>query len=443
MGPLIALSTLSVAAWTIPLLRSGRVIPLATLVLAIGTVFGTPFWMIDGPVGISLDRIALVALFGFIAIRWRMGQLSISPLARTDVLVIGLSVWLLLRTFGGDSGNELSHWLTFVAMPLAMYAVTRLVEIRDQDIRWFCNGILGVGTYLGLTAVLEITGFHALVFPRHIVDPETWEFFGRGRGPLLNPTVNGMLMTMAFVVSLLKFIHADRPGKLLYAVTTLTIAAGIYATMTRSVWMGAMLAAGMVGFVYLPRWVRVLGLVVAVLLGGAAATGLKDSLLRLKRDKDVTAADAEKSVHLRPLLAVVAYEMFKDRPIAGHGYRRYETTSIPYHSTGDHDLPLDQVRNYIQHNVFLAILVDTGLIGLSLFVLWLVMITAIGWKLARGREGGLESRMLGLVLIGFLAAYFCNGMFHDVSIMPMVHMVLLFTGGVAVTRFNRSKLGGW
>ena len=218
----------------------------------------------------------------------------------------------------------------------------------------------------------------------------------------------------------------------------------MYATLTRSVWVGALLATGVVAFVYLPRWVRVLGLATTVLFGGAFLSGFGDELLRIKRDKHVAASDSERSVQLRPTLAVVAYEMFKDRPVLGHGYRRYLKTSIPYHTARGYDMPLEEVRGYVQHNVLLAILVDTGLVGLSIFILWLVLVSGIGWQLTRGREFGIESRMLGLLLLCLLVAYLCSGMFHDTSVIPMVHMVLLFIGGLAVTRFSdaqRESLG--
>ena len=51
--------------------------------------------------------------------------------------------------------------------------------------------------------------------------------------------------------------------------------------------------------IHAPRWVRVMGLAAVVMLGGAMALGLKDQLVRLKRDKHLTAADAEKSMQTR------------------------------------------------------------------------------------------------------------------------------------------------
>ena len=72
-----------------------------------------------------------------------------------------------------------------------------------------------------------------------------------------------------------------------------------------------------VGLVHSPRWVRVLGLAATVLLAGAMAMGLKEQLMAFKRDKALSAADAAKSIELRPLLAAVAWEMFKDKPQPG------------------------------------------------------------------------------------------------------------------------------
>jgi O-antigen ligase len=440
MGLLIALFSVSALVWTIPLLRGGRVVPLAMVVVVIGTVFGPFFYTLNGPIQLSLDRIALAALVGFVAVRWRMGQLDLSQPIRTDWLVVALTVWFLFRVVEGNVGEGVSLWLAYVAMPTAIYAVCRSVRVTDRDLRWVMNAFLALGCYLAATGLMEISNFHSLVFPRYIVDPEHWVFLGRARGPLLSPVSNGVLMTIACSVAVLRFIHADRYRKVVYAAATLLLAGGIYATLTRSVWVGAILAVGLIGLVYLPRWVRILGLAASVLAGAAIVSGFSDQLLRLERDKHVKASDSEKSMHLRPVLAVVAYEMFKDRPLAGHGYRRYMDASVSYHSIRGYDMPLEEVRGYVQHNVLLAILVDTGLIGLSVFLLWLTMVSAMGWQLARSPEDGLESQRLGLVLLGLVASYLFNGMFHDVSFMPMIHMVTFFVAGLAVTRYANARV---
>ena len=217
---------------------------------------------------------------------------------------------------------------------------------------------------------------------------------------------------------------------------TLIVLAGLYATLTRSAWMGGIAAIGLVAFIHSARWQRVLALAMVLLVGGASVAGLKDQLVRLKRDKNLTAEDAEKSMKLRPLLAVVSWEMFKDHPIKGHGFGHYFAHNDAYHNDRSYEMPLEQARTYAQHNVFLSLLVDTGLVGFSMFALWLLMLAGIGWKLARQVRDRPESRWVGLLSLGAMIAYFCNGMFQDVLIIPMVHMFLFFIAGVSVTVFQ-------
>jgi len=174
-----------------------------------------------------------------------------------------------------------------------------------------------------------------------------------------------------------------------------------------------------------------------ILLAAGSTLGLKEELLAMKRDKNLPAADAAKSVELRPLLAVVAWEMFKEHPLAGHGFGHYFEHQHRYYNNRSYGLPLEQARDYAQHNVFLSVLVDTGLIGLTMFVAWLCTTAAIGWKLAREVPATTEKRSVGLLVIGIWIIYVCNGMFHDVMIIPMIHMFLFFVLGIGVTTWQR------
>ncbi len=434
---LVALFAVAALVWIVPVVQYGRTIQMASVVLIMGTVFGPLFFAIDGPIQISLDRLLWVAMFGLLLIRWRGGELSIPSLNRMDFLIGGLVGWLLLSTITGgeapDRGTPpMARWIFYMAMPLGMYAVARLSSIKESDLRWIHLSLLSVGLYLAVTAVLEVTGVHAIVFPHYIVDSKDWEFFGRGRGPLMNPSGNAIVMSIALTITALGVVHSTRRMKAFYAILTTVMLAGLYCTLTRSAWMGAIGAMAIVALVHSPRWVRVLGLASVILVGGAAVTGLKDDLLRMKRDKNLTSADAEKSVQLRPLLAIVAWEMFKDKPIAGHGFGHYFAHSEPYHSIRSYGIPLENARPYAQHNVFLAILVDAGLIGLMLFVGFLIMVSASAWQLARDVGRSVLARNTGLIWLGTFAAYFFNGMFQDTTIIPMVNMFLFFTAGLAV-----------
>ncbi len=93
-------------------------------------------------------------------------------------------------------------------------------------------------------------------------------------------------------------------------------------------------------------------------------------------------------------------------------------------------MPLERARGYIPHNVLFSLLAETGLVGLGLFVgaggFW----TRDAWRLWSNAACPLWARQQGLLMLIALAVYFINGMFHDVSVMPMANMTLFFLAGV-------------
>lgn len=441
MGLLVALFALAATVWMVPIIHRGRILNIATIVLLTGTVFGPFFFAIDGPIQISLDRVLWVAMFGLLAVQWRMGNVELPKAIRIDWLVIGLTAYLMVSSMRGGEVprgvTPFARWLFYIAMPFGMYAIARTVPLRKADVRWFFAAVIALGLYLSVTGMLELKGLHWGVFPGYITDPEHWEFYGRGRGPLLNPIANGMLIGIALVATVLAFFRAERRGKLLLAVAGIVLLGGIYATLTRSCWMGAIGAVALLAMIYSPRWVRVLGLASVVLLSGAMAMGLKDQLLALKRDKELSAAEAAKSVELRPLLAVVAYEMFKDQPVIGHGFGHYFEHSPKYHDVRSYKLPLERVRTYHQHNSFLAMVVDGGLVGISMFGGALFWFALTAWDLARRSVHSIDARCIGLLMLGTLVVYTSNAMFHDVIIIPMMQMFLMFIAGLTVSAHQR------
>ena len=441
MELLVVLFSIAAIVWMIPIFHGGRLLRMATVVLLTGTVVGPSFFAFNGPIQFSFDRMLWAAMLALAVIHWRMGNIRTVKMTRVDWMVAGMvGLFLISGTIQGAGTHQdqsFSRWIFYVLMPAGVYVITRLVEIRESDIRWMSRLVLGLCTYLAVTALFEVKGLHALVFPKYILDPTNWEFLGRGRGPLLNPIGNGFVISVGVAICCLNFIKGDRRMKVISAFMAMVLMVGVYATLTRSVWIGAMLGIGVIGFMYSPRWLRVLGLASIVLLVGALSLGLKDQLTALKRDKDVSAADAAKSITLRPLLAIVAWEMFKDKPIAGHGFGRYFENNKPYHDTQAYDVPLKEVKPYLQHNTFLAILVDTGLLGITLFCGFLFSISSIAWSLARERNGKIEVRFIGLLALAVLASYLPNAMFHDMLIIPMVHMFMFFVAGVLVTIHQR------
>lgn len=153
-------------------------------------------------------------------------------------------------------------------------------------------------------------------------------------------------------------------------------------------------------------------------------------LFSFKRDHQVSQAEMEMSAQLRPMFAEVAWLMFQDRPILGCGFGQYSREKTPYLQDAHTERPLTMTRAYMQHNVFLAYLTETVIIGTGLLLALLSMMAVQSWKLWRNEHREWLHRIHGLVMLGLLFVYTINGMFHDVSIIPMSNVMLFFYFGL-------------
>ncbi len=441
MGILLLLIVVAAGVWLIPLVHHSTASAWTLALMILGTVAGPAFYSVAGPVEISIDRLLFVALCVATAVRWRLGWGPLGPINRTDAAVVLLTGWLLVSTQQGDGAprdeSPFGRWLFYVAVPAGLYFIIRTIRPKIADLTLINRGVVAIAIYLAITAVLEAKGLYSLVFPRYIADPKVFEFLGRGRGPLLNPSGNGIVMTIGLAGTLYGvFINRGR-WRMIHLGLTAVILAGIAATLTRSGWLAGGLAIGIGLFFYGPRWLRIWTVAATILIGGMGMMGLKDEILRMKRDKHLTAADAEKSVQLRPLLGIIAMEMAADHPIVGHGYGHYFGAARSYITVRRHGVPLEMARGYHQHNVLLSILVDAGLIGLGLFLAFLGTATSAAWRLAAGDDRDPDERTarrrIGLTGVVTVAAYLFHGMFQDVQIIPMINMYLFFIAGWVVT----------
>lgn len=434
---LLAIGALVACAWTALVLARGGLIGTALLVLLAGSCFGHPFFHIaTGALPLTSDRVLLVILVGQYAVFRRWGWTDSKPLAKVDLLLAALLAVLTVNTlthnFRLDGARPLAMLVIFYLMPVVMYWIARENRWNEQAATWVVGSLAVFGLYLCLTAVAETHGWWSLVFPRYIGSPQFTEFYGRGRGPFLNPVANGIMQSVGLCAALLFWPRINRRGQLFLLASVPLYAWGIYSTLTRSVWMGAALGLLVVVGLTTPRVWRgaVVGTaVVATLLGVVVGW---DSLMTFKRDKGLDAELTAESAKLRPILATVAWHMFLDQPLLGCGFAQYREVIPEYLSDRSTDLPLEKVRPFVQHNVFLALLTETGLVGVGLFVAVLAWWIVDAWQLWCTASAPPWVRQLGLLFLATVGAYLPNGMFHDVSIVAMVNMLLFFLGGTVV-----------
>lgn len=414
-----------------------RLLPVAGFATVVaGSVFSLDFFHVSGgPIPITLDRLLLGGICVLFAVQVLARRETVRRLNGLDLAVLALTAILTYSTVGHDytylDNLPLSRLLFFNLLPLALYFVMRHANMDFPDLRLISIGMVVMGGYLALTAIAETRGFGSLVFPRYIMDPAFSEFFGRGRGPFLNPVSNGVFQVIG-LACLAMWWHRQPSARMRLLIMSLALlmAIGVYSTFTRSVWLGLIVTAGIAFF--LPADRRSKGaMIMAATIGFIALFPVVgEKLISFKRDKNVTVNEMEKSAQLRPLFFTVAMRMVADQPIAGVGFGQYAIAKYPYLQDPKSMQPLAMTKTYMQHNIFLSYVTETGFVGLTALVVMLGVMTRLGWRIWRDPRQAFLHQQFGLLLVVMVANHCVNGMFHDVSIIPMENMLLLFIAAI-------------
>lgn len=435
MTAIIVIAGLAGLVWGVWLLVRGGLLAGGLMVLLAGSCFGFPFFSLPtGPVPLTADRFLWAVLMAMFAVSRARGWAEARPMGKSEWLLAAFLGVLFVSTFTHDwhsHRNQPVAWLLFFyLMPLGMYWVARQTPLTETASRAMFACLAVFGLYLACTAIAEARQLWWLVYPRYIASRDYAEFFGRGRGPLLNPAGCGFFLSICWSAMLLTWPRFGRGGRAMLLALSVVYALGVYSTLTRCAWIGAALGLAIVVGLSAPRTWRV------PLLAGACLTAMFvgatqwERFMAFKRDKGLSEQEAAESVKLRPILAMVAWKMFCDRPLLGCGFGHYRDEFVYFLDDRSTDLPLEKARPYVQHNVFLAMLAEIGLVGMALFIAMLCCWTKDAWRLWRSPSSPLWARQQGLLFMAMIGSYLANAMFHDLSIIPMVNMALFFLAGL-------------
>lgn len=433
--------------WGLVLLIRGNLVAGCMAYLPLTCCFGTYFWQIDlGPTTLSLDRFYLVALAAAFAVHWKLDKLDFKPVTRIDCFFASFVGVIFLSMITHDFRDTMpgtpptpQHFINGYLIPTFLYVVVRSAPLRANEIMIGLWTLTGFGIYLAITGVMEAHGQWWAVFPKYIANPEIGLHFGRARGPMIQSVSYGMYLASCLAAA---WILKDRLSGMASASLWLLqplFAAAVYFTKTRSVWLGAA-SALLVYFALATRGkVRAVVLGTAI-LGGLGVIALKsDAILSMKRE--FSAADTKKSADMRGSFAYVSWKMFLDNPILGVGFGQFASEKKPYLGDRSVDLDLESIRPYVHHNTFLAVLTETGLLGLIPFLATLFGWAYAGVKLSRDREGWVRAQ--GLLCVGTLAAAFWQMTGHEITFTTfdnsLIYTVAGMTSGLYAVRATQAK----
>ena len=352
----------------------------------------------------------------------RFDRVSWPMVALTAMVLISL----VGRPIDEDTWGVLAAKYLF---PFTLFHLAQLVFTEEQRIRRLEVFALVVLAYLSFTAIVFLLGVHELVFPKFILDPNLGYHAERARGPFLQAVANGVSLN----ILVLLVLHGYRRGSLRGMITVLVLVSApiaILATMTRAVWLS--FAGSLLGLIFVAKKVKARLALVAVLTVAAGGLGV----VMATTDLGGVLGDRLREsapVEFRKAVNAGSWQMFLERPIIGWGFHQMPA-ELPKYVSEFHDKVL------YPHNTYLEILVENGLLGLSLYA-WLMWEL---WRLGCGRVHGGEAR-------GFLdsfrrwwpillAVYWANAAVVVMSY-QFVNGILFTMAGILAAQRRRAEVG--
>jgi putative inorganic carbon (hco3(-)) transporter len=414
----LAITPIAIVVCVLVVRRLWELPPAATMCAAIALSVFSGAWDRIGLGGLPFDRL-LVAIVLLQFLLRAPGVADLAPLRFRNIhLLMALTIVYVVGSAAAagtltDEGSALNLIDQFGVIPFLVFVIAPAVFAGERERNMLLATLVGLGAYLGLTAIFESLGPHALVFPRYILDVDTILPGERAGGPFQSSVAEGFATFGCAVAAVIAFGHWRGERKRYLAMFVVVVcAAACFLTLERGVWLGV-IAATLVTAVLTRtgrRWIVPGALVCAVVFGGALAAS---STLAHKTTNRVT---NQRSIWDRQNQTSAGLRMLKAKPLFGFGWDRYTTDSLDYFRQADGypmiGYSLSTYRSIGKllplHETYLAYAVELGLIGL---VLWLATVLWGTGEAAFARGASvLRPWKLGLIAVAicFLAIGLVN-----------------------------------
>jgi putative inorganic carbon (HCO3(-)) transporter len=355
---------------------------------------------------------------------WRTRRLLVRPVLVVALVFVAWLLWSASVAGTLTTSFGLFAMVDRLLVPMAAFSFAPVLFTSRRDRQLLLKVLTLMGLYLGITAVFETFGPHALVFPRYINDPNIGIQYGRARGPFVESEDDGLVMSACgFAAALLAWQVPGR-WRRTGVCTVAACALGILLTLTRSNWIGAALAT-VLAFGAVPRLRRWLP---AGIIGGVVGVAALLAFIPSLDAKVTGRATTQRSVWDRYNTDDAALRIISQHPLTGVGWERFIVVSADYVRQA-RTYPINNIGIEV-HNVFLGRAAELGLPGALLFVLTLLLgpVRAV-FRPAAGEFAGWRVAALGVVVTWTVCA--------NLSPLPYSTANLLFwlVPGVALTPY--------
>lgn len=399
--------------------------------------FDEEFWRAEVPFffNVTLSRLFIVVLGMMWMTMWVLGRTSlrfVKPVLPLMAAILGYFT-LSAAVTGFKSVAVASvhyrliggYWFAFAMFFFVLHAIR-----QERDIRLVLVFLFVTGLYLTFTGWCEHFKIWSLVFPRYIADPSIGIHWGRVRGPFVVSATMGLALSFCFFSNLVFARRFVGPARWPVYLAALAMLPPIFWTQTRSVWLGFLVGA--IIWVVFNRQQRSRTATIAILSALAVAVLVFNFENFSSSERSRGGVTDVEPVYLRLGLAMITWDMFLDRPLLGVGFGHFRDVAPTY--ARDVSSPFYQFASpAMEHNSFLSILADTGVVGLALYVGLLIALLRMSVRLYRNlpmKGTGLICRDVVVMYWVLAAVYLADAMFRETSVHPFTNSIFFGISGI-------------
>jgi len=376
-GHWLVLTPLAIAAGVFAVRRLWSMHPAPTMCAAIVLSVFSGAWREVGLGGLPLDRLLILVVVLQFLLR-APGVASAPRLRLRNVhLLLGLTVLYALGSAvaAGTLMSE-SGFLSFAdqlgVVPFLMFIVAPSVFAGQRERNMLLATLVGLGAYLGLTAIFESLGPHFLVFPRYILNVNTTlAEEARAGGPFRAVVAEGFATYACAVAAVMAFVQWRGQRRRFLAAAVAISLLGCILTLERGVWIGAIAASLIAASLTQAGRRRLVPTALAFVLAGSVALALSPTLAHELSNR----TGDQKTVWDRENQISAGLRMLAAKPLFGFGWDRYTQDDLDYfRQPADHPMFGYSHANYESvgqllplHETYLSYAVELGLFGA---VLW-------------------------------------------------------------------------
>jgi putative inorganic carbon (hco3(-)) transporter len=411
-GSGLVLTPLIVCAAVLALRRLWSLHPAPTLCAALALSVFSGQWREIGLGGLPLDRLLVLVVVAQFLLR-APGVANAPRLRLRNIhLLLGVTVIYVLGSAAaaGTLGTEtglLSLLDQLGAIPFLIFLVAPAVFSGRRERELLLATLVGLGGYLGLTAIFESLGPHFLVFPRYILNVDSAiSEEARAGGPFRAVIAMGFATYACAVAAVMASIQWRGRRRYLAAAVAVVSLFGCLLTLERGVWIAAIVASVLTALTVRGgrRRLAPFALIVALATVGALAASPT-----LAHDVSNRTGD-QRTVWDRQNQIAAGLRMLGAKPLFGFGWARYTQDDLGYFRqsnsypmVGYSHASYETVGQLLPlHETYLAYAVELGLVGA---LLWLAcLLWGVGGAILAPGPADLAPWKLGLFAVAICFA---------------------------------------